>query len=377
MIESDTVHDKRLKVAIAMLTLVPGTMGGGETYARGLVRSIPSRPRIDATAYVGRQAKGFATAIPEVVCEEIDGQGSTSGKIVTLLRGLLNRGRLRRTMQEADVFHFPFAVALPQPEADKAVVQTVFDMQHYDLPHLFSRAERVYRRLFYERTSRSADAIITISDFAKQTIVDHLGIPAEKIFTAYLAVDSSDFTPNLGPREDFILYPARGWAHKNHATLFDAMRLLEKSHPGLKLVLTGGGLESLENIPGNVEVRGQVPLAELRELYQTASCLVFPSLYEGFGFPPLEAMASGCPVACSTSGSLPEVVGDAAVLFDPHSPEAIAQAVLDARSRADELRALGFEQVKKFTWDACAKSHENAYAYAASARDRRLASSHS
>jgi glycosyltransferase involved in cell wall biosynthesis len=105
-------------------------------------------------------------------------------------------------------------------------------------------------------------------------------------------------------------------------------------------------------------------LAELRELYRTAACMVFPSLYEGFGLPPLEAMASGCPVASSTAGSLPEIVGDAAVLFDPHDPEAIASAIRTAIARTEELQKLGLEQVQKFTWEHCADVHEQAYRYA-------------
>ncbi|POC80821.1 glycosyl transferase family 1, partial [Vibrio vulnificus] len=103
------------------------------------------------------------------------------------------------------------------------------------------------------------------------------------------------------------MYPARGWAHKNHAKLFEAMKILKKSHPDLTLVLTGGGLDELSP-PDNVEVRGLVSFEELKDLYRTAKCMVFPSLYEGFGLPPLEAMASGCPVASSKSGALPEVV---------------------------------------------------------------------
>jgi len=144
--------------------------------------------------------------------------------------------------------------------------------------------------------------------------------------------------------------------------------LLEVTHPGLRLILTGGALDDLTDIPANVEVRGLVPLAELRELYRRAACMVFPSLYEGFGLPPLEAMASGCPVASSTAGSLPEIVGDAAELFDPQDPAAIAQAIRNAIARTDELQRLGLEQVRKFTWEHCAEVHVQAYRYALNQR---------
>jgi glycosyltransferase involved in cell wall biosynthesis len=353
-----------LRIAVAMLTLVPGGMGGGETYARGLLRGLASRRDIAATTYVSQTGAGFSGRIPEVVCPEISGGGSSKERILALVTGLIRRKALLTRMEGNDVFHVPFAVNVPVPRRSMPSVQTLCDVQHRDLPHLFSRVERLYRRVFYERAARKADAVVTISRFAKQTIVDHLKIDPDKVFIAPLAVDADEFTPNIGERENFIFYPARGWAHKNHATLFAAMRILQSEQPDLRLVLTGGGLERLTDVPENVDVKGLVPFAELLELYRRAKCLVFPSLYEGFGLPPLEAMASGCPVASSTAGSLPEVCGDAAVMFDPNSPRAIADGIMDAIARTAELQAKGFLQVKKFTWESCAEAHEVAYRYA-------------
>ncbi|MEW1783784.1 glycosyltransferase family 1 protein [Arthrobacter sp. NPDC080086] len=368
MTDGPTPTNRPLRVAIAMLTLVPGAMGGGETYARGLLRGLASTKGVAATTFVSGVGKGFSGEIPEVVCPEVSGGPSSTERIKTLLQGFLHRKGLVARMEGNDVFHVPFAVNLPSPPRSMATVQSLCDVQHRDLPHLFSRVERIYRSFFYERAARKADAVVTISDFAKRTIVEHLGIAPEKVFTAHLAVDSEQFTPNIGERENFIFYPARGWAHKNHTVLFEAMRLLMTERPELTLVLTGGGLEGLTNVPANVDVKGLVPFQELLELYRKAKCLVFPSLYEGFGLPPLEAMASGCPVASSTAGSLPEVCGDAAVMFDPHSPRAIADAIVEAIGRTSELQAKGFEQVRRFTWEKCAEAHEAAYRYAVQQR---------
>ena len=107
-----------------------------------------------------------------------------------------------------------------------------------------------------------------------------------------------------------MLYPARGWPHKNHGRLFEAFALVRRERPELRLVLTGGGHEGLP-LPEGAESRGNISHHKLVSLYRRAACLVFPSLYEGFGAPPLEAMACGTPVVTSDRTSLPELAGDA------------------------------------------------------------------
>ena len=350
-----------LRVALSMLTLVRGGMGGSETYARALTQQLADREGVAAQAYVCASARGFSEGIAENVIAGLRVGSSSRERIAALARITTQSSFIRRRMATADVVHFPFTVPAPKPAARQASVQTLLDVQHLELPRLFSRAELLYRRHFYEGFAARADAVITISHFAKARMVTSLGLDPDRIQVAHLGVDTSRYTPHLGSRENFVLYPARGWPHKNHERLIEAMRIARRHLPELRLVLTGGGLDGLGELPAWVDRRGLVEQHELLRLYQTASALVFPSLYEGFGLPPLEAMASGCPVAASNAGSLPEVVGDAAVQFDPSDPEAIAAGIVEAVRRGDALAQAGLQHVKKFTWEKCGDAHIEAY----------------
>lgn len=349
-------------VALNLLTLVPGGMGGTETYARELISRLAVSDEIDVTTVVPRGARGFTGgSVRETVVETVGGGASTRERLTSVLQATMHRRSILGVLGRSDVVHLPFTAEIPQLPTSFRVVQTVHDVQHLDLPHLFGRAELTYRRWSYERAARNADLVLTISEFSRERIVDMLGVSADRVVVAPLGVNTTDFTPNLGEREDFVLYPARGWAHKNHAALVAAMAIVRETSPETRLVLTGGALDSLGNLPAWVDVRGLVPLEELRNLYRTASVMAFPSLYEGFGLPPLEAMASGCPVAASNAGSLPEICGDAAALFDASRPEDIARAILAARSDSTELQRRGILRAEQFTWDRCAAVHVEAY----------------
>src|SRR5262245_25695204 len=247
---------------------------------------------------------------------------------------------------------------LPPVERPPAVT-TVLDLQHEEHPEFFGRAELRYRKVVYGWTIRRSRIVVTISEHARHTLIERHGLAPERVRAIHLAVDHDVFTPGSGERGGYLLYPARPWAHKNHARLYEAFARLRRGRPGLRLVLTGEG--DYGRLPDGVESRGRVSRVELVELYRGAAAVVFPSLYEGFGMPVVEAMACGCPVACSNTTSLPEIAGDAARLFDPLDVDEIAAAVEDVLDDPGPWVARGLERARRYTWEACARAHDDVY----------------
>ncbi|HET6601751.1 MAG TPA: glycosyltransferase family 1 protein [Gaiella sp.] len=352
-------------VGLPLLTLVPGISGGSETYARELCRALARVGEQEYEALVPTLAPDAADGLPSVVAAGYPASTSTRGRLRAMGSTWLRPGALRRQLERADVVHYPLTV--PVPPAGQPTVLTLLDVQHLDLPELFPRGERLFRRLAYDRAARRADHVIVISEWVRERVVERLGLGPDRVHAIHLGVDRVRFTPDPSiAREPFLYYPARPWPHKNHARLYEAFAAVRRNRPGLRLVLTGAGRDTAR-MPEGVDTLGDAALETRVSLYRRASALVFPSLYEGFGLPPVEAMACGCPVAASDAGSLPEVVGDAAVLFDPREPESIAGGILEALDRADELRQRGLARAAHFTWDATARAHDRVYEAALSA----------
>jgi glycosyltransferase involved in cell wall biosynthesis len=348
-------------VGISLLTLVPGIVGGSETYARNLVRSLARVGGLEYRVFVPTIAVEAGDGLPATTVTRYPAGRSMARRIVAMSYAGLLPGRIRAQLDlpSLDAIHFPLSVMLPtvgQPPA----ATTVLDVQHEFHPEFFPRAELLYRRVVYPRSARLSRIVIAISGHVKETLVARLGLEPERVRVIHLGVDLERFTPGREPREPFLLYPANRWPHKNHERLFEAFALARRERPELRLVLTGAGHDA-RPVPDGVEARGRVAAEELVRLYRTASALIFPSLYEGFGQPTIEAMACGCPVACSNSTALPEVVGDAARTFDPLSPEDMAQAIEDVLAHPARYVARGLERAQLFTWDACARAHDGVY----------------
>jgi glycosyltransferase involved in cell wall biosynthesis len=348
----------RAMVGIPLLTLVPGELGGSETYVRELLRGLGRVGEHEYKVLLPPVAPDGAEGLPAEIATEYRHAQTILQRLVAMGAAAARPGPLRARLDDASIVHYPLTIRIPSVE--KPSVVSLLDVQHLDLPQMFSRSERRFRSVAWDRSARGAQRVIAISEFVRGRAIDKLGLDPDRVRAIPLGLDHGELEPGAGEREPFLLYPARRWPHKNHERLFEAFALLRAEQPELRLVLTGGG--DFSNVPAGVEARGHAPRAEVVSLMQRASALVFPSLYEGFGLPPLEAMACGCPVASSNAASLPEVVGDAASLFDPREPSAIAEAVREVLADPQPWIERGLARAAQFSWDETARATDAVYA---------------
>jgi glycosyltransferase involved in cell wall biosynthesis len=279
---------------------------------------------------------------------------------------------LRR--ERPDVYHAPHYV-LPAGVRCKSVV-TIHDCIHLMFPqYLPNKAAYAYARASMWAAARRSDCILTVSEASKRDILHFFNVPPEKIVVVYNAID--DHFWHTPPDEDvarvreryqldhqFVLYVGNIKPHKNLVRLIEAFAELRKTgFDDVKLLIIGDEISKLpalrravhsHKLHKHVRFLGYLSDQTLAILYRLASVFAFPSLYEGFGLPPLEAMASGTPVVTSNVSSLPEVAGDAAALVDPYDVDSIVEGlrrVLSDPALADEMRRKGLVRAREFSWE--------------------------
>ena len=265
------------------------------------------------------------------------------------------------------------------------LVITVNDLSYIRYPEMHPPERIAWLTQELPRSLNSADRIITISKFIKQEVITEFGISEDRIKAITLGV-GKEYHPRdpeslILPLKAYDLKPNRYILsvgtlepRKNLVSLIRAYESLPNEiHKQWSLVLVGmrgwkdqGIRKTIETLQekGTLKVLGYVPEGDLPYIYTGASIFVFPSLYEGFGLPPLEAMASGVPVIVSNRASLPEVVGDAGVYIDPLNTEAIAEAMrmlLEDSKKRDQLIQSGLKQAERCTWAICAEKTYNVY----------------
>ncbi len=248
------------------------------------------------------------------------------------------------------------------PLRGSSTIVTIHDAGVFAIPEAYSRPFRTWYRLLHPQLGRRAVHMLTVSEFSRAELSRYLGIAGDR-FTVipnggeHILRDPADkgILRRLGLSRRYVLAVSSHSAHKNFAGIQAAVQHMRGQD--FTLVFAGGANSRIFN-PGEAPagesvVTGRVTDAELRALYENAECFVYPSFYEGFGLPPLEAMTCGCPVVVSRAASLPEVCGNAAVYCDPNDPADIGRAldeVLQSAELRSDLRRRGEERAAQFTW---------------------------
>jgi glycosyltransferase involved in cell wall biosynthesis len=349
---------------------VPGGIG---TYVRNLVPALASRdPALELKLFHARFGPDAPTPerwTRDLWVEELP----RSIRSLYPAWDLLARPPLPASLQETDVVHAPNHAAIPPVGTSQRLVVTVHDLAFERFPSLFPRSWRTLYRLGLRAAVRRADAIVTPSRTTAEDVVARTKVDPGTLHVVPLAAslpagvrDPDEVLARLKLREPFVLFVGTLEPRKNLVRLVRAYRRVAATGVPHGLVLAGPLGWHHESLlreialegPGEISLTGALPSEDLDALYRAAAAFVYPSLYEGFGLPVLEAMARGVPTVASSSSSVPEVSGDAALGVDPRSVREIASAierVLTDLDLADRLAARGRARAERFTWDETAR----------------------
>lgn len=354
------------------LTAAEVDQAGTGIYARSVFEALQG---VDKAMTV----VGFRGAAPRLM----DAPKTAASRLATLRRDLLWMHLLlplRAARAGVDLLHIPTGVLPLAPPCPTVV--TVLDVTILRRPHDFTLWHRAYAHWMLPYAVRRAVRVITISESSRQDIVRQLDVPEGRVSVTPLAASPAfrRLTPaeletvrRPGTEGPFVLTVGTIQPRKNLKGLLRAMADLRAAGRTWPLVLAGplgwryhDTLQEIDRLGlrDSVRLLGRVPLPQLVGLYNAASVLVYPSFYEGFGLPVLEAMACGCPVIASNTSSLPEVVGGAGILVEPGDPSALAGAirsVMEDEAIAERLVAAGLERAAGFSWARCAQETVKCY----------------
>lgn len=367
-----------LRVGLNALHLVPGETGGSEIYARRLVPAlVEAAPGVELVLFVGREAapalreEAWAESV-EVVRVPVEARSRARRVLAeqTLLGLAARRARV-------ELLHNLFTTAPAFPGVPQ--VTTIYDLIYKRYPETHGGLRARGLELLVPLAARRSRRILTLSEATKRDVVERLGVPGARVDVTYAGPGMAEDLEPVGEAElrerlelddaPIILAVAAKRPHKNVERLIDAFGRLGDRGAVLLVVGYPTAFEAdlrrrAASLGDRIRFTGWVDDATLEGLYRAATCLVFPSLAEGFGLPVVEAMRRGLPVACSNTTSLPEVAGDAALYFDPTDTGAIAGAIesmLADSGLRERLRGAGLAQAAKFSWEATACATLAAY----------------
>lgn len=355
------VELRPLAAGITVDVRLLGQSGIGR-YLSGLLPRVIERSARDFTL-LGRREAMSAAGLEE-------GAGVEQREVLAPIYTATEQWRLWRSIPRGTELYWAPHYNFPLAYRGRLVV-TLHDVLHIARPEFVRGSHRrLYARAMFAALRRSADHLICDSHFTADEVMRLLDVDASRISVVHLGVDREYFRePELNPPAErpFLLYVGNVKPHKNLGRLLEAFAELRDEIPhdlvivGRREGLITGDQEAYRHaaaLGSRVRFTGEVGEEALRVYLVRAEALVLPSLYEGFGLPALEAMASGCPVLVSRAASLPEVCGDAALYFDPGSTADLVHAIrrlLNEPGLREELRGLGAEQARRYTWDRCAE----------------------
>lgn len=353
-----------------------GSVTGVVRYLSNLLREIqllePSDLKFNALC---SPAQDLPCEIPKI---EMHGVGAHSKPL-----GVLQQVVLPRAVRNAqcDLFHYPYFD--PPRITSCPFIATCYDIEPLRHPELFPRRIVWYYKVFAPRL-RTAGRVVVISQNTGKDIIELLGVHPDRVKVVYLGVDPH-FHPireedrvnavrlRYGLPSRYLLYLGNTMPHKNLVRLVQAMAIVRKRFPSVPLLLAGRedkyrpAVEqaiAVATLSETIRFIGDIAEEDLPALLSSAAVFVYPSLYEGFGLPVLEAMACGTPVVVSNRSSLPEIVGNSAISVDPYDVFALAEAIthlLANPAGAKRFSDLGRERAKEFTWRRCAEEHLAVY----------------
>jgi glycosyltransferase involved in cell wall biosynthesis len=387
---------RRLNIGISVVFIVPGNSGGLDVFCRQLVEALANCETShvftilclenDFSVWQYRAWPAHIKFVAISDCEPLRVLPVRLKRQAQRLFGLPlppTKGEAYISWQidalNLDLIHFPATCIYPLTVQTPCVLGFA-DMQHEYYPEFYTTSELESRTRKCRFSAGKAIRIIAPSIYTRNTLIEKYGIDAVKITVIPYGISPVGARPlpeditrvrtKYGLPPSYMYYPANPWPHKNHARLMAALRLYTQSYGNPPHLVVSGRLRNevrsvaelalAAGVTGLVTDIGFVPFEDVAPLYCGATMLVFPSLFEGFGIPLIEAMALGCPIAAANATAIPECVGPAALLFDPFDVRAIAAAIHQLTN--DELlrhalTARGYDQMKRYAWaDIVAKT---------------------
>jgi glycosyltransferase involved in cell wall biosynthesis len=362
-----------MKIAFDHQTFNSQSYGGISRYYTILAEGLLKQGQ-ELSIFAGIHVNNYLSALPSDVVSgvKLKKYPPKTGRLFQAFNHYVANSQINHW--QPDIIHETYYSSLPPPKASTPRVTTVYDMIHELYPKMFSTRDHTSK--WKRNALNRVEHIISISHSTKKDLVELFGIDESKISVVHLGVDSSfsQYSPEQDSKikRSFLLYVGGRGTYKNFNNALHAIANSERLKSDFDLIAFGGGrfnndefslIESLGFRDGQIQQIGGSDCV-LMALYHQASAFIYPSIYEGFGLPPLEAMASSCPVISSNSSSMPEVIGDAGEYFDPTEMDEMTVAienVVYSGTRIEELKSLGLNRTKLFSWDECATETLDVY----------------